>query len=254
MTPTTDQPDAARPVVVVERALAILDVLAESSADLGTNEIARRAGLNPSSASRLLATLTRHEMVRRSPVTGRFNLGLRLVELGNGALSRIDLRDLARSRLTALMEATGETATLSVPGETTAMTLDFVQSLATVRSVAELGRPSVNHATAVGKVYLAYTGDGPQGELEAFTHRTITDRGVLDKEVDEVRDRGWAEALEEREAGLNAIAAPVLDAGAQLVAIVGLQGPSWRFDTAAMRAAVPTLLEHAAALWRGPGR
>jgi DNA-binding IclR family transcriptional regulator len=254
VTRTTDQPEVARPVVVVERALAILNVLADASSDLGTNEIARRSGLNPSSASRLLATLVRHEMVRRSPKTGRFHLGLRLVELGNSALSRIDLRDLAHPRLVALMGATGETATLSVPGETTAMTLDFVQSPASVRSVAEIGRPSVNHATAVGKVYLAYTANPPREELTACTHRTIIDDDVLDKALDEVRERGWAEASEERELGLNAVAAPVLDASAQLIAILGLQGPSWRFDATSMRAATPTLLEHAAALWRGPGR
>lgn len=244
----------ARPVVVLERALAILNVLAEAKTDLGTNEIARRAGVNPSSASRLLATLARGELVRRSPDSGRYHLGLRLVELGNAALSRVDLRDLARPHLTALMEATGETATLSVPGETTAMTLDFVQSSSTVRSVAEVGRPSVPHATSIGKVYLAYGGALPDTGLVACTHRTITDRKALEKALAEVRERGWAEGLEERELGLHAIAAPVLDAGANLVAVLGLQGPSWRFDAAAIRAAVPLLLEHASALWRGPGR
>lgn len=240
-------------MVVLERALAILNVLAEARSDLGTNEIARRTGINPSSASRLLATLARGELVRRSPGSGRYHLGLRLVELGNAALARVDLRDLARPHLTALMEATGETATLSVPGETTAMTLDFVQSGSTVRSVAEIGRPSVPHATAVGKVHLAYGGSLPETELVACTHRTITDRNELDKAVAKVRERGWADGLEERELGLHAVAAPVLDANANLVAIMGLQGPSWRFDVPAIRAAVPLLLEHAAALWRGPG-
>lgn len=241
-------------MVVLERALTILNVLADAGTDLGTNEIARRSGVNPSSASRLLATLARGELVRRAPDTGRYHLGLRLVELGNVALSRVDLRDIARPHLVALMEATGETATLSVPGESTAMTLDFVQSPSTVRSVAEIGRPSVPHATAIGKVFLAYRGAHSDTDLIACTHRTITDRGVLKKALDEVRERGWADALEERELGLHAIAAPVLDANAKLVAIVGLQGPAWRFDAAAIRAAVPALLEHAAAVWRGPGR
>lgn len=240
--------------MVLERALAILDVLAAAGSDLGTNEIARRAGVNPSSASRLLATLARHELVRRAAGTGRYHLGLRLVELGSSALSRVDLRDLARPRLTALMEATGETATLSIPGDTTAMTLDFVQSVSSVRSIAEIGRPSVPHATAIGKVYLSYGGRLPGAELAACTPRTITDRAVLDKALAEIRERGWAEALEEREVGLHAIAAPVLDANADLVAILGLQGPSWRFDVRAMRAAAPRLIEHASALWRGPGR
>jgi DNA-binding IclR family transcriptional regulator len=234
--------------------MAVLNVLADSRADLGTNEIARRSGVNASSASRLLATLARSDLVRRDPDSGRYGLGLRLVELGNSALARIDLRDIARPHLLALMEATSETATLSVPGETTAMTLDFVQSPSSVRSVAEIGRPSVPHATAVGKVYLSFGGSLPDTRLVACTHRTITDRDKLEKSLAEVRERGWAEGLEERELGLNAVAAPVIDAAGVLVAILGLQGPSWRFAPEAMRAGASHLLEHAAELWRGPGR
>lgn len=238
--------------MVVERALAILDVLAEAPRDLGTNEIARRVGSTASSVSRMLATLARAELVRRVPDTGRYRLGLRLVQLGNAALARVDLRDVARPHLIALMEATGETATLSMPGEATAMTLDFVQSPSSVRSVAELGRPSVPHATAVGKVYLSHGGAFPEGRLTDYTDRTVTNHGELAKSLAEVRERGWAEAVEERESGLNAIAAPVLDAEGNLVAVIGLQGPAWRFDVTAMRLAVDHLLEHAATLSPGP--
>lgn len=238
--------------MVVERALAILDVLAESPRDLGTNEIARRVGSTASSVSRMLATLARAELVRRVPDSGRYRLGLRLVQLGNAALARVDIRDIARPHLVALTEATGETATLSMPGEATAMTLDFVPSPSSVRSVAELGRPSVAHATAVGKVYLSHGGAFPDGRLTDYTDRTITDHDELAKCLPRVRERGWAEAMEEREAGLNAIAAPVLDAEGNLVAVIGLQGPAWRFDSTAMRLAVDHLLEHAAALSPGP--
>jgi DNA-binding IclR family transcriptional regulator len=238
----------ARPVAVIERALAILDVLAASPRDLGTNEIARRTGITASSASRMLATLARGDMVRRMPETGRYRLGLRLVQLGNAALSRVDLRDVARPHLVALMEATGETATLALPGEETAMTMDFVQSGSSVRSVAEIGRPSVPHATAIGKVYLCHGGRLAAGPLDACTDRTVTDRDELAQALVLVRERGWAEAYEEREPGLNAVAAPVLDTDANLVAILGLQGPSWRFDADAMHQAVDHLREHADAL------
>lgn len=244
----------ARPVVVLERALVILDVLAESPSDLGTNEIARRTGITASSASRLLATLARSELVRRVPDTGRYRLGLRLVQLANAAVSRNDLRDVARPYLVTLMEATGETATLSVPGEGTAITLDFVQSSSSVRSVAEIGRPSVPHATAIGKVYLSHGGTLPEGRLTQYTDRTITARSVLTKSIARIRKRGWAEAFEERESGLNAIATPVLDPDATLVAVLGLQGPAWRFDAAAMERAVGPLLDSAAALSPGSPR
>lgn len=168
-----------RPILTVERAIAVLDALADSPTDLGTLEIARRTGINASSASRLLATWPGTELVRRAPDSGRYRLGLRLVQLGNAALSRADLRDVARPHLAALAEVTGETTTLSVPGEHTAMTVDFVQSPSSVRSVAQIGRPSIPHATSIGKVFLAYgEGAGHAGDepLHAYTRGTITTR------------------------------------------------------------------------------
>lgn len=244
MTGTTE-----RPIATVGRAIAVLNVLAEASEDLGTNEIARRAGINASSASRLLTTLADGDLVGRSAETGRFHLGLRLIQLGNLALGRVDLRDVARPHLLALTEATGETATLSIPSEPAAVTVDFVQSSSSVRSVAQLGRPSAPHATSTGKVYLANGGRLPEEPLVAYTPRTVTDREALDEEIERVRARGWAQALGEREQELNAIAAPVRDPAGQLVAILGLQGPAGRFTPEAIESAVPHLLEHAGQLY-----
>jgi DNA-binding IclR family transcriptional regulator len=121
-----------------------------------------------------------------------------------------------------------------------------VQSQLTVRSVAELGRVSVAHATAVGKVFLAYGGGLADGPLPAFTERTITDRAVLEVELAAIRERGWAQALGEREEDLNAVAAPVLDRSGALVAILGVQGPAVRFSPRAMREAVGLLTDKAA--------
>lgn len=232
----------------VRRAVTVLDVLADSPRDLGTNEIARRTGINPSSVSRLLATLAGDELVRRVPDSGRWRLGPHLIKLGHAALNRVDLREVARPHLIALTEATGETATLSVPGAHSAVTVDFAQSASSVRSVAEIGRPSVSHATAVGKVFLACGGPVPKGPLQSFTARTITDRAELARELAQVRERGWAEAMGERENDLNGIAAPVVDARSGLVVVLGLQGPAGRFDLPVMRRAVRHLLEHAAQL------
>lgn len=236
-----------RHVAAVERAVAVLEALADG--ELGTNEVARRTGLNASTASRQLATLVAAGLVEHIAETGRYRLGLRLVELGNAALGRLDLRELARPHLQALVDVTGETATLSVPGERAAITVDFVQSASSVRSVAQLGRPSVGHATAAGKVVLAFGGAGlPQGPLRAYTLQTITDRRLLLAEIATTRERGFAEATDEREPGLAAIAAPVVGRGGELVAILGVQGPASRFDADAMSAAVDPVLERAKAV------
>ena len=240
----------SRPMATVARAVAVLRTLAEAPSDLGTNEIARRTRLSPSTVSRLLATLATDELVSRMPDSGRFRLGPRLVELGNAALARVDMRELCHPHLRALTEATGETSTLSVPYEQGTITVDFVQSPSSVRSVAQVGRPSVAHATATGKVFLAYAGALPSGPLPAYTSRTITDVALLAAEVETIRKRGWAQAVRERDEDQNAVAAPIHRDGAGLTAVLGLQGPAGRFGSKAMRAGVDRLLAHCAELSR----
>jgi DNA-binding IclR family transcriptional regulator len=241
----TGQP-ATRQVASVQRAVAILGELADARTELGTNEIARRTGINVSTISRLLATLVSGGLVEHVAATGRYRLGLGVVRLASAVHGRLDIRALARPHLAELTHLTRETATLSVPGEHEATTLDFVQSPLSVRSVAEVGRTSAAHATAVGKVFLAYGGTPPTGSLTAYTGRTIVDLAVLEAEVARARERGWAEAAGEREEDLNAIAAPVLGPAGALVAILGVQGPAVRFDPRVMRSAAELLRERAA--------
>jgi DNA-binding IclR family transcriptional regulator len=244
---------AARRVAAVERALAVLDALGAGE-ELGTNELARRTGINASTVSRLLATLAAGRFVEHVPESGRYRLGLRLLELGNSVGERLDLRAVARPHLEDLVAQTGETATLSAPAERDAVTVDFVQSRASVQSVAHVGRRSVAHATATGKVLLAFGEvELPSLPLEEFTRRTITDRGALEREIERVRRRGYADAAGEREEELHAIAAPVFDARGSLAAILGVQGPAFRFDRGAMREALPALLAQAGAISRALG-
>jgi DNA-binding IclR family transcriptional regulator len=245
--PRTGQP-AERRVAAVERALTVLDALADGQAELGTNEIARRTGVNASTVSRLLATLAAADMVEHVPATGRYRLGLRLLQLGNAVAGRLDLREIARPHLQALARETGETATISAPDEHDAVTLDFVQSGSSVQSVAQIGRPSIAHATATGKVLLAFTGTSPAEPLTAYTARTVTDRDRLAAELVRVRRNGYAEAVGEREPDLNAVAAPVFGSRNELVGIVGVQGPASRFGRDPRRAAVDALMLHARAM------
>jgi DNA-binding IclR family transcriptional regulator len=248
----TGQPSQGR-VGSTRRSVAILDVLADGGT-LGTNEIARRTGFTPSTVSRLLGTLLEGELIEYVEDSGHYRLGLRLVQLGNAVLARLDVRNVARPHLEALVADVHETATLSAPGARDAITVDFVPADRYVQGVTRLGRPSVGNASSAGKVMLAFGGRPlPAGPLTAYTEHTITDPAELERELEEVRRRGYAEAYEEREPELNAIAAPVWDSGAELAAIVALQGPIPRFGRTAARAALPLLLERTHAISRELG-
>jgi DNA-binding IclR family transcriptional regulator len=234
--PRTGSP-ATRHLAAVTRATAVLDALGAAGRDLGTNELARATGINASTVSRLLATLAAAGYVEHVPSSGRYRLGPRVIQLAQGVLARLDVRQIVRPLLEELVAATGETATLSLPGDRDAITADFVPGSASVISVAQVGRPSIPHCTAVGKVMLAY---GPRGidalelPLPRLTDATIIDPARLAEELDGVREAGYGIAAGEREADLNAVAAPVFDARG-LVAIIGLQGPAARLTRARLR-------------------
>jgi DNA-binding IclR family transcriptional regulator len=251
----TGQP-STRDVEATVRAVQVLDALADGG-ELGTGDIARRTGISASTVSRQLGTLARLGLVEHVPATGRYRLGVRVLRLANAVLGRLNLRDVARPKLEELVEEAGETATLSIPGDGDAITVDFVPSKHYLQGVTQLGRPSVGHASSAGKVMLAF-GDVPlpRGKLALYTPQTITDPAALAAEIARVREQGWADAVDEREVGLSAIAAPVWGSNSELVAVVALQGPTSRFDQAAMRTALQQLLDCARAIsaalgWHG---
>ncbi len=236
----TGQP-SSRDVEATVRAVQVLDALAEGG-ELGTTDVARRTGISASTVSRQLGTLVRLGLVEHVTATGRYRLGVRVLRFANAVLGRLNLRDVARPRLEELVHRVGEAATLSIPGDGDAITVDFVPSEHYLQGVTRLGRPSVGHASSAGKVMLAF-GDVPlpRGKLASYTPETIADPAALAAEIACVREQGWAEAIEEREVGLSAIAAPVWGASGELAAIVALQGPTSRFDEAAMGSALPLL-------------
>lgn len=239
-----------RPVTSVGRAIAALEALAAAPDGLGVNELARRIQVNPSSASRLLATLEHGGLATRQ-ADGRYQLGLRFVTLADRVLARLDVRELARPYLHALVEQTGETATLSVPTGEEAVTVDFVPGKSSVVSMARVGRPNALHATAIGKTMLAFGEEArlpAADELTPFTDRTLLDRAALARVVEHVRRAGWAEAVGERETDLAALAAPVRGAAGRLAAILGLQGPLARMTGSRRREMLPLLLGAAAEL------
>jgi DNA-binding IclR family transcriptional regulator len=251
--PPTGRP-AERRLAAVERAVRVLDAFLRVRGDAGTTELARLTGINASTVSRTLSTLVDAGYVEHVPETGRYRLGTHLLALANHVVARLDLRGLGRPHLEQLERELGETATLSLPSEPDPVTVDFVASHSSVSSVARIGRASVAHATATGKVMLAFGPPVPPvGPLERFTDRTIVGREALGREVRAVREQGWARAAGEREPHLSAIAAPVFGAGGELAAILGVQGPDTRFDAEAQDAAAPVLREHALALSRELG-
>jgi DNA-binding IclR family transcriptional regulator len=217
-----------------DRALAILAAFDENRPTLRVSELAVSLGMHKSTVSRLLATLHGRGLVRREGEV--FSPGPELARLGNLAARGLDLTEVAQEPLRRLADDTGETVNLAVRQDDSALNVLQVQSSHLIGLGDWSGRALPLHCTANGKALLAFGGDEP-AELPARTPRTITDRTELRAQLEEVRARGWAAAVEELELGLVAVAAPVFDARGEVVAAVSLAAPSYRLDSDALAAA-----------------
>ena len=230
-------------VQVLDRTVAILQVLADARTNLGPAEIAEKLSLHKSTIHRLLTALERHDYIRRQPETGKYGLGLKLFELGHRAIARLDLRDYAPPILERLVAETGETAHLCVMDGGQMVSVSIAESPRTVRTPATVGRRSPMHCTAVGKVMLAFLPERSllallkQHPLRKHTGKTLATRAALAVELGRIKHRGYAIDDEEIEEGLRCVGAPVRNYSNDVIAAMSIAGPAFRIS----RARIPFL-------------
>jgi len=233
----------------VEKAVDVLFALHGAPASVGVSALGRALGLPKSSAHRLLATLARRGLVERDE-SGRYQPGIGLVALGLGALDREPLVAAARETLEREAEAIGETVFLVDARGGRLYVLDKAEGTGFLRAAPRVGEAVPVHATAVGKLFLAFAPDRvalPAGALERFTPRTVIARRALQHEVERVREHGFAENRDEWIPGMTVVAAPVFARG-ELRGSVVVAAPSARIETLGrdatarrMRAAATTI-------------
>lgn len=216
----------------VSRALRTLELIGEAG-ELGVTELSRRLGVHKATASRLAATLAERGFVERDPVSERYRLGFGLIGLAGAAMAGLDLVRLTRPALEELADRTRETVNLGVRSGGAVVYLDQVTGARSIVSVNWVGQRTPLHCTSNGKVLLAFMGGAERDRLlsqplERSTPHTIVDADELRAQLDAVRVRGYAQTLEELEAGLNAVAAPVRQADGEVVAAVSVSGPAFR--------------------------
>ncbi|HEX7263747.1 MAG TPA: IclR family transcriptional regulator [Candidatus Dormibacteraeota bacterium] len=233
----SNEPRDSNAIRSVDRAVAILDLLAENGWRAGA-EVARDLGVHRSTALRLLGTLERHALVERDPRTAKYRLGRRLPQLARVVTGELDLRQVARPVCEALAASTGETVTLDVLDGDEIVPIEQSTGSTALMSVNWLGRRTPVHCTASGKVILAFAPDAVRQRLlarplEPLTRRSIVDVAELDKQLVAARTAGYARTFEELETGLDAIAAPVYSADGGVVAAIDVSGPALRLQAGA---------------------
>jgi DNA-binding IclR family transcriptional regulator len=233
------------PSVAVERALAMLEAVAQVPEGLSNAEISRKLQIPKSSASYILRTLEKQAYLKRDPETGKYRVGLKILSLSRGALSGIDVREVALPIMRHLVEKTELTCHLAILDGPEAVYIEKVEPQGFIRMDTWVGRRMRVHATSVGKALVAHI---PQEKLEKIladrgmerrTPKTITTVSRLLKDLEKVRAQGYAVDDEENNIGARCLGAPVFNQSGAIEASIGLSGTTGQVNAQTM----PRILE-----------
>lgn len=221
-------------IQVIERMMSLLDVLADSPEPASLKILAQTTGLHPSTAHRILAAMTATRLVERQDA-GNYQLGIRLLELGNIVKSRINIREIALPFMQQLHERIGEAINLGIRHDDEIIYAERTSSgRSLVRVVYLVGGRAPLHLTSVGKLFLA--ADTPEN-VRAYAKRTglpgktphsLTSLTALEKELDKIRRHDLAFDNEEAEIGLRCVAAPLRNDEGIIVAGLSVSAPTDR--------------------------
>ncbi len=234
----------------VLRAVALLKAFSDSRPELGLTELAKSAGLNKTTAFRMLTALESAGLVAKNHETESYRLGPEVIALGGRALRANHLYLASRPELEALAKKTGETATLEVLVGRETLILDEVLSQYFVGTTPSIGTRWPAHTTSTGKVLLAHLSEAELTDwlaepLSKPTRHSITSAHTLRRDLEQVRVRGYAVAEEELEIGFVAVSAPVHNHVDQVIAAISIGGPSVRMNKTKIETVAPLVMQAA---------
>ncbi|MFN3346877.1 MAG: IclR family transcriptional regulator [Candidatus Bipolaricaulaceae bacterium] len=215
------------------KALRILDLFNGVEGGLSLSEIAQRMHTRPGSIYPIVYTLHKFGYLKRDPETKKYSLGLRILVLANHILSSLDVREKSKPVLKRLARELGVNAHLAILYEDEVLYLDREEAAPSVVIPSVIGRRVPPHCTALGKVLLAHNQETLErllasGPLPALTPNTITNPELLRRELERVRQQGYATDWEEFHEGNICVAAPVRNYRGTVVAAISVSFPKPR--------------------------
>ncbi len=217
----------------VDRALLLLETIAETGGEATLTELATRTGLNISTCHHLLATLIQRGFAAKVPGRRLYALGARILYLGHACL-QVDLPRRAQPFIERISQATGETVHLAALQGDAVVTLLMREARHAVRvDTGTVGKSDAAHATATGKAMLAWLPEDEirrilAGGMERFTETTITDFSALVEELRLVRRNGFALDREEFQPGVTCVGAAIRDHAGAVVGAISASAPGMR--------------------------
>lgn len=221
---------SASHVQSVERALMLVDLLAQENRAMSLTEISKLTNRPKSTIHGLLATLRDFHYIDQCPTTGHYRLGVRLFELGNLVARSWDIRSVAMPAMQRLNNLLGEMVQLAIEDKGEVLYLEKLDSTHMMRIVSEIGARLPMYCSGLGKMLLAYKTPAEvkwilsKHGMKAMTSRTITSQPQLEKELAKIRQQGYA--IDDREImdSLRCVAAPIRDRDGQVKYAISVSG------------------------------
>jgi IclR family KDG regulon transcriptional repressor len=231
----------------VANAIRLIKAFSDDDYEIGISDLGKRLLLPKSTVHRLASTLVDAGMLEQNVESGKYRLGLVVFELGSLVRRKMDFSTEAKPFLMELREKTGETVHLTILDHSSIVYINSLESKQAVRMTLDVGMRKPAHATAAGKVMLAYL--APEalervlaGGLVGLTANTIVDLDAFRQELATVRTRGYAIADEESEVGVRGLAAPVRDHFGNVIAATSIAGPAQRLTKKALASFAPDVI------------
>lgn len=218
----------------LERAIQIIVELSRTADGVTLTDLSSRTGLHKATTSRILKTLLKEHFARQDSHGSRYLLGPRVLDIAFDYLNRMELRQIALPHMKALRDATEETVNLAILYQDEVIYIERVESLHTLRTTSTIGKRDPAHCTSLGKVLLAFA--DPEivrrilraQPLERLTPQTKTNPDDIEQELYQIRRSNVAIDDRESREYIRCTAAPVFDGRSEVVAALGISGPSSR--------------------------
>jgi len=238
----------------INRAIAILTILADTEGGLSLSEVAEKLNVPKSSIFNLLNTLLIHNFVNRDQSTNKYSLGMELFHLGSFVVEQMDIRRIAAPMMHQLVQKTGLTTNLGVMDRGEIVYIDKIECPGPIKIRTRVGSRMGVHCTALGKAILAFLpGDErlqvlKEIPLQKKTTNTLVVKEQLLTELELTRERGYALDFEENELNVRCLASPVLNHEGRVVCAISISGVMAQVDQESIPQLVEPLLLAAHAL------
>lgn len=234
----------------VAKAMNLLDLLAASPQPMTLAEISQKTGWPKSTVHGLLSTMREFSVIAQDE-EGRYMLGIRLFEYGCTLSSSWTIIETAKPYIQHISYTTGEAVFLSILDRGEVITLDRADNRTGLWISAEMGCRLPVHCTSQGKLFLAYMPEQEQKSilkrtpLRPYTEHTITTMPALQKELELIRQRGYATENGEYKTGMRSVAAPIFDETGSVRYAIGIIGMFRQIESERFSRATEVVLETA---------